>query len=205
MHKTLTPPPLGFRTLLTAIALAVAGMAFSHPAKAQETYPRFYIGGGVGISTSDTDCPAGAQCDDDTSGYKVLAGSRFNDNFAIEVAYVISGEASVDDGTTYAEGDTTTFSLAPVVHFPIGEDVSILAKAGFHSWESDVERTRGNRTELFSFDGTDIFYGVGAQLKLSENLGVRIEWERYEAEISIGAVSVSDSSDTFGVGLIYSF
>jgi hypothetical protein len=164
----------------------------------------FYLGAGATRSDYGLSNPGGASpFDDSTSGYKVIAGIRLLDSFAIEANYIDHGNATVPSGnvclqfitvpcpaSTSVTAKTTSAFAVGFLHFPV---VDLFAKAGVDSWKFDGHST-GGFTPAFRVNesGTGLAYGAGVQLHFG-SLGARLEYERFEIVRSetLDAVSLS--------------
>ena len=169
----------------------------------------WYVGAGVGATDIDSDTSSFANdmtslghtvsnviIDDSGEGWKVFGGYNINEYFAAEVAYVDLGDVTASfDGVSIdvpqmltdagrllpATGDG--FSISALGRYPFGERWAIFAEVGAFFWESDlaIDITGGSTTGSASpsTDGTDVVYGVGGDLYIGDNFGLRLEWERY--------------------------
>ncbi|BAN49812.1 outer membrane beta-barrel protein [Metapseudomonas resinovorans] len=119
-----------------------------------------YLGGGVTRVETDEHSLG----DDDS--YKAYVGYRFNPYLAVEGAWVDLG--SFDNGQRDFDGH----SVQAAAHFgvPVGDRLRLFASAGAHAWDADGD-SAGDDSDL------DLTYGVGAELDLFRNLGVRVEQE----------------------------
>ena len=161
---------------------------------------------GVGATQSDYGLsnPGAAQpFDDSTDGYKLTAGLRLLDSFAIEANYVDHGNAIVPTGIVCTQFitvpcpantslTTTTMSAFAVgfFHLPV---VDLFAKVGVDSWKLDGHSTGGFvPTFRVNESGTDFAYGAGVQLHFG-SLGARLEYERFDfaRNQTLDAVSLS--------------
>ena len=158
-------------------------------------------GGGVSlfdISRSDLTSEAASagvtgtvtRLDDDDLGWKVFAGYRFHQHFAAEGFYVNLGEVSLDFSTTAptaatisAKGDLQGGGGALVGMIDVTERFGLHAKAGAYWWHSDataVASIGGTSVSAASdTDGVDPMLGIGASFAVNDNVGVRVEWERF--------------------------
>ena len=77
--------------------------------------------------------------------------------------------------------------------YPINDSFSLFGKLGVLSWEleSDIE----GLVSLDKESGTDVFFGLGGDYNLSENLSIRTEWERYDIE--------NTDFDLWSLGIIF--
>jgi hypothetical protein len=164
----------------------------------------FYLGAGATQSDYGLSNPGATQpFDDSTSGYKLIAGIRLLDSFAIEANYIDHGNATVPSGivclqfitvpcpasTSLTAATTSAFAVG-FLHFPV---VDLFAKAGVSSWKVDGHSTGGFvPTFRVNESGTGAAYGAGVQLHFG-SLGARLEYERFEIVRSetLDAVSLS--------------
>lgn len=168
-----------------------------------------YLGAGATQSDYGLSNPGGAQpFDDSTSGYKLIAGIRLLDSFAIEANYIDHGNATVPSGIVCLQFVTVpcpanasvtakTMSAFAVgfLHFPV---VDLFAKAGVDSWKFDGHSI-GAGAPAFTVNesGTDLAYGAGLQLHFG-SLGARLEYERFD-------IVKNQSLDTVSLSFIYTF
>jgi hypothetical protein len=193
-------PMLRFMTL-TGLCF-VAGLA-------QAADNGFYLGVGATQSEYGLANPGAAlPFDDSTNGYKLIAGFRLLDSFAIEANYIDHGSATVPSGIVCMQFITvpcpTTTSLAAenlsgfavgFLHFPV---VDLFAKAGVSSWKLDGHSTGGFvPTFRINESGTDLAYGAGLQLHFG-SLGARLEYERFE-------FAQSQALDAISLSFMYTF
>ena len=156
-----------------------------------------YIGAGAGITASDlcNDISGpGVSCDDEDTGLKIFGGYKFTPNFAVEAAWIDLGEVSASGfgGTATAEADG--FQIAAVGMFPINPQWSIFGKLGAFMWDASVTSNSGFSV---SDDGTDIMFGFGGMWNITERLGLRAEWERFDVD--------SEDVDFLSIGVQFNF
>lgn len=180
------------RATIAAVTFALAAT----PALAADN--GFFLGASVaqgGVSV--TEVSTGVEFNGDDTGFKLIAGFRPLDLFAIEVNYVDLGTPDDDVAGFPVEADTTGIDAFAVLFLPVPV-VDIFIKAGAISW--DQEFSSGG-TDLFSDDGTDFAYGVGVGLGFG-SLAARLEYERFEIEID---GLDTDSIDMISLGLTWTF
>jgi hypothetical protein len=169
----------------------------------------FYLGAGATQSDYGLSNPGAASpFDDSTSGYKLIAGIRLLDSFAIEANYIDHGNATVPSGIVCLQFITVpcpasasvtakTMSAFAVgfLHFPV---VDLFAKAGVDSWKFDGHSI-GAGAPAFTVNesGTDLAYGAGVQLHFG-SLGARLEYERFD-------IVKNRSMDAVSLSFIYTF
>jgi hypothetical protein len=168
-----------------------------------------YLGAGATQSDYGLSNPGGTQpFDDSTSGYKLIAGIRLLDSFAIEANYIDHGNATVPSGIVCLQfitvpcpanasvtAKTTSAFAVGFLHFPV---VDLFAKAGVSSWKFDGHST-GGFTPAFRINesGTGPAYGAGVQLHFG-SLGARLEYERFD-------IVKNQSVDAVSLSFIYTF
>lgn len=174
---------LGVIGLVSAIALAA-------PALAQDV-PGLYIGGAVGQSEADGDCPAGFSCDFKDSSWKVFGGYHFNRNFALEGFYANVGEIQLQSGAVTATGEMTAFGVTAIGVLPLGERFSLFGKAGLSFTEQKFSASAPGFTAGDSDDGTEFIFGFGGFINIIPRLAIRLEWERFQdSEVDVLSVGV---------------
>ena len=161
-----------------------------------------YLGIGLGHASLNNDTldrldDLGADTDDSDTGYKLFAGYQFNPNFAIEAGYVDFGEysasAAIPGYSAKAEVSADGFTAALVGKLPIQNGFSVHGKLGLVAWDGDYKESDSNGWSYSeSADGTDPFYGVGAEYVVQQII-MRAEYERYD---------LSDSGEDFEIDLI---
>ncbi|MCE0734135.1 porin family protein [Halomonas sp. G15] len=188
-----------------ALATLVASPAF---AQSYQYNPNEgpYVGAGLGYTKMDNDTldlldSAGANTDDSDTGYKLFVGYQFNPNFAVEASYLDFGDFEANgvlngdpaDAKLSAEG----FGFALVGKLPIQNGFSVYGKLGMVAWDGDISANltdaNNQRWNLSgSEDGTDPFYGIGAEYEV-ERILMRAEFERYD---------ISESGEDFEIDMI---
>lgn len=186
-------------------------------------YPGWYAGVGGGwssfngngadiASTIPGESLTVTRLDDSSTGWKVFGGYQFNKNWAAELAYTDLGKFSMNadvtggiggyTGPEYGEVKPQCWSLSAVGILPLGNNFSLLGKAGVCRWDDrykGVELGTGT-PEMDTSTGTDLTFGLGAKYDATKNLGVRAEWERFD-----NVVHDRSSVDLLSLSLQYSF
>ena len=184
--------------MLVFVLLVIMSLASTAVAEGE-----FYVGGGGGqaeaneLSFTDFDDGSGisGSLDESDSGWKVFAGYKFFEYFALELAYVDLGLVSFDatsdaSGSVYAAGPVTGFvsasgpSASAIGIIPLGDRFDFLVKAGFMAWKADVSVSNSAfGTANSEEDGTELAFGLGAQFRFTDRFSVRAEWERFTSII----------------------
>lgn len=196
--------------LTAALALAVGPLAAE---------PGFYAGFAGGWTTSDVSAgeiqeelaaagfPNTTSLDDEDFGFKIHAGYRINPYFAVEGGYVDLGEIKADSvvsggnpGTINSTLDNDGFFLGALGGYPISDEFFAYAKAGLIFWDGEAESranlVSGSSRASSSDDGTDFAFGLGASYRFSEQVGVRVDWDRYQLGGDVDA-----DVDLFSLGI----
>lgn len=148
--------------------------------------PEFSIGAGYGLTKlKDGDF------DEDEAAKKAFAVIKFNEYIGMEAAYVDFDEAGNDVLTLDADGK----SLALIFEAPISPAFSIYAKGGQLWWDADASINSSVVDVSDDYDGDETFWGGGVKFRLAENLDLRVEYERFNFDISRDEIDVLQEDD----------
>jgi hypothetical protein len=173
-------------TFLGAIAL-VAGVGSSRPAAAQG----FYLGGALSHAAINA-----TVVDETRNSYKFFLGYELPAFLGVEAAWVnfgkFDGVITSAGGSTRVGYDAKTGTAALTGRIPLGDLVTIYAKAGYMYWSTDISLI-GDVTDPHFEAGTDHghdpFYGAGLRFNF-DRFSVLAEWEKYKlGDVDINAVS----------------
>jgi len=157
----------------------------------------FFVGGSIGKADLNEDFD-GLVVDDNSTAFRVVAGWRFNDYFALEGGYHDFGDFEQDfdnagvPGTAKLSADGFTLGLQGSV--PLGEKFALTGRAGMFFWNGTAEI---NDVSQASPEDTNLYLGAGVSFELSKRLQLTGDWTRYELE--------SAASGVFSVGLQFQF
>jgi OOP family OmpA-OmpF porin len=164
----------------------------------------FYVGGSFGQTTlkindfnldlEEFDYKA------DSTSYKIILGYRFMGFLAVEGSYIDFGKLSDSmdtiEGTVRVENDLKGFDAFAMGMLPLGI-ADIFAKVGFVSWDSDIQAAIGEIIEFDTESGTDLVFGIGAQVRF-KGLAVRAELEYFD-------IADADSVYLISLGATFTF
>lgn len=164
----------------------------------------FYVGGSFGQTTlkidnlsldlNEFDYKA------DSTSYKIILGYRFMGFLAVEGSYLDFGQLKDSyDGEGGPVGigtDLKGFDAFAMGMLPLGI-ADLFAKVGLVSWDADIRTAIGSIVEFDTESGTDLVFGIGAQLRF-KGLAVRAELEYFD-------ISEADSVYLISVGATYTF
>lgn len=189
---------------LTGLVAATAGI--SSPAFAQDS--GWYLGASAGQANVKDLCPdqipVGISCDDTSGAYGVFGGYQFNRYLGAELGYAYLGETEVSDSVTTLTHRAQGFELLGVGTVPINPQFEVYGKLGVFFW--DVKQ-RCAGTCIFgsqSETGSDLTYGLGATFNFSKNVGVRVQYQRYQ-DVGKEATTGESDIDFFSVGILFKF
>lgn len=192
---------------LLSSATVFAGTQFESPSSKD-----FYVGGGIGYNLSD-ECAnyeganATVTCEygeDFPEVWKVYGGMKFSPSLALEVGYNDYGEASItaSNGTTTEElsGELSAFTAAATYSMPVSDNFEVFGKAGLGLWntEASYKGTSGSNTIEINAedDGVAALLGAGATFKVTENIGIRGEYE-YLTDVEVDMATVGATFSSF--------
>lgn len=156
-----------------------------------------HIGLDYGLSAFDTGVSAisgSANLDEEDSGFKLYFGYGLTPNIDLELHFANFGEASLtgNNGDQFtADGETfvftadnvnitlegQSFGLSGVISFAESKKLSPFVRLGLHRWEVDVDVNSSLGGGSLDDDGTDIFLGFGANLKVADSVNIRGEYD----------------------------
>ena len=142
---------------------------------------------GLGQSRIDLDVPSADTVDDKDTTWSISGGYMFHPNIGFEVGYRDLGEASASrtiGGTTIrAEAEISGFTLGAVGRIPVSDRFSIVPRVGLYLWEGEGSGTiNGVRITSFDDDGTDIYFGIGAEYSFTKQLYLGAHWSRFDID-----------------------
>lgn len=170
--------------LLLTSGLLIAGS----PASAADR--GFYAGAGFGQMNTEVDDVLGLNYDfdEDDTGFKVFGGYRFFPWLSVEGAYLDGGNPSIKESAgveTLKLGiDVQSLVAAAVFALPIGERFELFVKPGIAYWDAETSLSFSSPTFSDRFreddDGSAFFLGAGAGFGVTDNFGLRLEYEWFE-------------------------
>ena len=184
---------------ISIIVCATAGMLVSSFASAQT-----YLGGSVGQNDTNNNCNYSTTCDSKATSFKVFGGYDINKNFAVESSYFSSGKTSVNAGLLGGmEIKKTGLSLAGLYKYEFNEALAGFAKLGVARIKTETSyQTSGLSPYSASYTENQALLGLGLTYKISTNLSLRGEYEKYNPKtFSSRGTAMSNLS----VGMQYNF
>jgi OOP family OmpA-OmpF porin len=186
-------------SVLAFALLAASGFAFAEPRG-----PGPYFGLGFGQSTMKDASTAllGTPADDTDTAVKIFGGYMFNPYLGLELGYIDFGTFRGSFPREDWSATSLDFSVVGVLPVPdVNSNFSLFGKFGANFW-GVADHVAGFGT--VSTSGTDASYGLGAELGLSPNAGLNLQWERFT---NVGDPNITGKSDLDLVSLnfVYHF
>jgi hypothetical protein len=148
----------------------------------------------LGIGQSEIDLDIGplppsvsVSKDEKDTTWAVSGGWMFNPMFGLEIGYRDLGEVSLSatDGvdTVSATAEVDGFTLGLVVRVPATEKLFIVPRLGLYRWEGKGRiLVNGVQVESVDDDGTDLYFGVGADYAFTRSLFAGAHFVRYDVD-----------------------
>jgi len=174
----------------SAIALGalLAASAFAVPAAAQVNMSSVYIGGSIGRADYRT-------ADQTDTAWRILGGYQFHPNFAAELGWHHLGQV----GSLGGERESRLFELTGIGAFPVAANFSVYGKLGGYYGTSELRSPLGSGDD----NNGGLTYGFGAQYDIARQVGVRLEWQRYD---QVGGSRTGETDiDVLNLGVVYRF
>jgi OOP family OmpA-OmpF porin len=157
----------------------------------------FYVGASIGDASLDEDFD-GLNVDDNSMAFRIFAGWRFNDYFALEGGYHDFGdfEQAFDDGggSSIANLSADGFTLGGAGSLPLNDRFSLTGRAGMFFWNGSAEI---NNVSQATPEDSNLYLGAGVSFNVSESFQLTADWTRYELDNAVSGV--------FSVGMQYQF
>ncbi len=164
----------------------------------------FYLGGKLGINHYQHGCEAWSlDCDKNRFAAGVFTGYQFNENFALEAAYIDLGDAKasyLENGNTYQHtGSMKGLELSALGSLFITEKTSAFAKAGVFNWHGS-NKGPFNKTNADDWSTT---VGAGITYQLNDAWQARFEYQYFNnlGNDTIGGTNAHLTS----IGISYQF
>jgi OOP family OmpA-OmpF porin len=155
----------------------------------------FYLG--AGAVQSNIDGFEQDQFDFDDTGWKIIAGFRPLDIFAVEAEYMDLGSESASlGGLGTASADVNTAAAFGILFLPLFP-IDLYAKAGLARWDVEGGVVSSFGDASFDDSGTEFAYGAGIQARFG-SLGVRGEYEAFD-------VDDTDGVELFSLSVTWTF
>jgi OOP family OmpA-OmpF porin len=179
------------------IVALIASAAAISAAQAQTTQPRGYVGAGVAIADHDYSIGGVTEKDDYKAAGKIYGGYELNQTWAVEAGYtdLRASDFSYNGGTGTSKG--YGYYVAGKATMPINEQFSAYGKLGVENSVRKLNTTTGLNMKDSE---TGAYAALGLQYKVSQDVALTAEYERYGKSKDFGA-----KADVWTLGAKYSF
>ncbi|MGL4856266.1 porin OmpA [Plesiomonas sp.] len=196
----------------TAIALALAGMAFAASTQAAPQDGTWYTGAKLGWSNyfnTDKDADffgSGGNLSNSTHfsknslGGGVFGGYQINPWFAVEMGYDYLNKMKSDNGKMEVQG----IQLSGKFSYPVMQDLDLYTRLGAMGYRADM---KGSKEEQFNrFEtGVRALAAVGAEYAFNQNWAGRLEYQYTNKLGNANQVGVSADNGLLTMGVSYRF
>ncbi len=153
----------------------------------------FFFSGGLGKANIDGDFD-GFNDSDDSTAYRLSAGWKFNDHFAIEAGYQDFGDfeyrrdaANQPDNSgqliSRAKLSADGFTTGAVGILPLNDKFSLYGRAGMYFWDGNAEI---NDVSQANPEDTNPYFGIGLSYAISERVFLTGDWTHFDLESADG-------------------
>ncbi len=160
-----------------------------------------------GITVTDV------KIDDSRYGWQLSLGYEISNNFALELGYLDLDKVSVELTGTVTD-ETLFIDQARINHpesakgvtfnagyrFDLNDNLALNAKLGLFSWKGEFDTYKldsGQTLANHNINGTDVFYGLNAEYKLTNQFSLQLQWQKFKLE--------NEKPDMWSIALKYRF
>lgn len=172
------------------LALVLLLLTAGADAQTGSYYENYYgVGGGFGKVRHYCDGLHPAQgfngvCDDSNSGFRAFGGYKFNPYVGVELGYTNfargRADGTLNSQNVYGLWKGYGINLSAAAYLPLGRSFELVAKAGLVGWNvQSPNRLLANRT-VIDDRGFSLAAGVGATWFFIPQVGLRLEFERFQ-------------------------
>jgi OOP family OmpA-OmpF porin len=132
---------------------------------------------GVGQSMFDVDSIPGVTVDDEDTTFAISGGWMFTPNIGAEVGWRDLGGISASGPGGSASAEVDGFMLGAVGRFTVAQNIAIVPRIGLYMWDASGGGLAGGASD----DGTDLYFGVGAEYSFTRQFFAGAHWARFDA------------------------
>lgn len=130
-----------------------------------------------------------------STGYKAMLGYQFNPNFAIEGGYVDVGSfkysaTTTNVGAINADTKGAGLNVSALGIAPINDKFSVFGKIGYTALTQKSSASAVGVSVSTSQDKNSAGFGFGGIYKLTDKVGVRVEWEQLYSDVNMFTVGL---------------
>lgn len=193
----------------TAIALALAGMAFAASTQAAPQEGTWYTGAKLGWSNyfsteknqdffgSDNVLSRSTHFSKNSLGGGVFGGYQVNPWFAVEMGYDYLNKLKANDGDLRTQG----IQLSGKLSYPVMQDLDLYTRLGAMGYRADLRGYVTNKHE----SGVRALAAVGAEYAFNDNWAGRLEYQYTNSLGNSNQVGASADNGLLSFGVSYRF
>lgn len=117
----------------------------------------------------------------DSTGWRLYGSYMLNKNFGIEAGMSKLGSPNDKSLPSNTHVDTESYDVYAVAVYPMGDDASLIAKAGYVASNTETEVNDTNEAHQ---KNTDLALSFGGQYDMTEQFAIRAELEWFESALS---------------------
>ncbi|NBD21615.1 outer membrane beta-barrel protein [Aquabacterium fontiphilum] len=164
-----------------------------------------YVGGSLGMAKVNLDCAGTLSCDTTDTSWKLYAGYKLDDTWAVEGGYIDFGRAKYsydfDGDTINGKLSATGFTVAVAAHGQFTPAVSGVARFGLAMLKAKISESLGSASVSESESNTRAYLGLGLGYAVTPNLTATVDADFSTAKLG----GESGSVRAIGLGLAYKF
>ncbi|MGI9327062.1 MAG: porin family protein, partial [Pseudomonadales bacterium] len=147
------------------LGTAMLGLSFSAVAEGG-----FYAGSGAGIYYVEFD---DIDFDESAATLRVFGGYKLNDYLSFEAGYASLFETSADLLGADVDLDGTALDVSVRPTLPLSDNLQAFGIVGWTQYDFDISASLGNVTVSDGDTESDLMYGLGAALDVTDNWNLR--------------------------------
>lgn len=185
---------LALAALLATPALASAG-------------PYLVMGaasGSADLADLEAGLTAPVASDDGFTRALVGAGFSLSPNVAVEGVYMTEAEVEAKDATSTDTLKSSTLQFALLGQAPLAPQLSVFGKISANYVQMEFESVSGPLVLSADDDKFQVGYGAGLQFQASDQVGLRLGFERIQVRDAINGAGDSDI-DQGSLSVLFSF
>ena len=117
----------------------------------------------------------------DSTGWRLHGTYMINKNFGIEGGMSKFGSPNDKSLPSNMHVETESYDVYAVAAYPMGDDASLIAKAGYVASNTETEVNDTNEAHQ---KNTDLALSFGGQYDMTEQFAIRAEMEWFESALS---------------------
>lgn len=164
-----------------------------------------YVGGSLGMAKVNLDCPGAVSCDTTDTSWKLYAGYKLDDTWAVEGGYIDFGRAkysyAFDGDTIKGKLSAAGFTVGVAAHGQFTPAVSGVARLGLAMLKAKISESLGAFSVSDSESNTRAYLGLGLGYAVTSHLTATVDADFSTAKLG----GESGSVRAIGLGLAYKF